>query len=171
MRATTLSLWTSSPAHRGYSTSTDIPPRSVLRSGLGRNPGYRNLICVLRSASARGNNSGCSQGLGSNLLTGSEHQGLADLIPDATTIINPASPQVPLPLHFSGSAKTDGELARISSRTFPRWYRRIDHGDSRAIDRVSRRPDSARGLLLPRRLPPGSVTGAADRTRMERSRR
>src|SRR6185437_4453150 len=111
MRATTLSLWTSSPAHRGYSTSTDIPPRSVLRSGLGRNPGYRNLICVLRSASARGNNSGCSQGLGSNLLTGSEHQGLADLIPDATTIINPASPQVPLPLHFSGSAKTDGELA------------------------------------------------------------
>jgi hypothetical protein len=38
----------------------------TLSEGAGRNPRHRTLVIVLRSARARGNNSGCSQGSGSN---------------------------------------------------------------------------------------------------------
>lgn len=61
--ATTTSLWTSSPAQRGHRTSID-PLLAWLASA--RSPRRRSLLGVLRGLAARGNNSGCSSGSGSN---------------------------------------------------------------------------------------------------------
>ena len=50
---------------------------------------------MLRSASARGNNSGCLQGSGSNYLTGSRHQGKTDLNPNAGSYPTPSFGRCP----------------------------------------------------------------------------
>ena len=47
-RAKTLSLWTSRPAQRGYSTSI-VLPSPVIGGGAGRNSCCRNLLTVLRN--------------------------------------------------------------------------------------------------------------------------
>src|SRR5438046_1163602 len=58
--ATTVSLWTSNPAQRGYSTCIGPPHRGE------RSPRHRNLLVVLRGLAAGGHSSGCSQDSGSN---------------------------------------------------------------------------------------------------------
>src|SRR5215831_6635685 len=48
------------------------PPAKV--NGIGSSPRGRNLLGAFRGVTTRGRNSGCSQGSGSNFLTGSGHQ-------------------------------------------------------------------------------------------------
>jgi hypothetical protein len=116
MRATTRSLWTSSLAQRGYNTCIRIPPG--LR-GAGRNPGYRTLVIVLRSASARGDKSGCSRS-----VPGPTRERAHSTKKRPTSFPTPASRYAanpftsPLLVRFipRGRAKTDGKLESILDR-------------------------------------------------------